>query len=194
MAVRDIAGVVEVENDDGGRAFVRRHPLIDERVGQADRVFQRRRILHPRQRRLRAQIAARLGRAAARQLERWIGSQKVQNVGVLVAASDGVDVRPDHIGAGMKDARGIATVGKGARQPIRDAKPTLGHRQQHHPAIRGQTSAVKSGGDLLGPDGWKRDRQEIIVGHGERGVGSVAIRICVSNQILRYISALRHAR
>jgi hypothetical protein len=35
----------------------------------------------------------------------------------------------------MKDARGIATVGKAARQPIRDAKPTLGHRQQHHAAI-----------------------------------------------------------
>ena len=66
MAVRDIAGVVNIENDAGRRAFVRRHPLIDERVGQADRVFQRRRILHPRQRRLRAQIAARLGQAAAR--------------------------------------------------------------------------------------------------------------------------------
>ena len=66
MAVRDIAGVVNIENDAGRRAFVRRHPLIDERVGQADRVFQRRRILHPRQRRLRAQIAARLGQAAGR--------------------------------------------------------------------------------------------------------------------------------
>ena len=40
--VRDIAGVVNIENDAGRRAFVRRHPLIDERVGQADRVFQRR--------------------------------------------------------------------------------------------------------------------------------------------------------
>jgi hypothetical protein len=156
--------------------------LIDERVGQADRVFQRRRILHPRQRRLRAQIAARLGQAAARQLERWIGSQKVQIVGVLVAAGDGVDARPDHVGAGMKDARGIATVGKAARQPIGDAKPTLGHRQQHHAAIRGQASAVKSGGDFLGPDGWKRERQEIIVGHGERGVGGVAIRIGVATK------------
>src|SRR5277367_631372 len=31
MAVRDIAGVVDVENDARGFAFVRRHPLIDER-------------------------------------------------------------------------------------------------------------------------------------------------------------------
>ena len=36
------------------------------------------------------------------------------------------------------------------RQPIRDAKPTLGHRQQHHAAIRGQASAVESSGDFLG--------------------------------------------
>ena len=64
MAVRDIAGVVNIENDAGGRAFVGRHPLIDQRVGQADRVFQARRILHARQRRLRTQIAARLGQAA----------------------------------------------------------------------------------------------------------------------------------
>ena len=35
MAVRHIAGVVNIENDAGRRAFVRRHPLIDERVGQA---------------------------------------------------------------------------------------------------------------------------------------------------------------
>src|SRR5208282_5207254 len=94
----------------------------------------------------------------------------------------------------MKDARGIATVGKAARQPIRDAKPTLGHRQQHHAAIGGQAAAVKSGGDFLAPDGWKRERQKIIIGHGERGVGGAAIRIGVSNQILRYISALRYAR
>src|SRR5271157_3261180 len=40
----------------------------------------------------------------------------------------------------------------------------------------------------------QRERQKIIIGHGERGVGGVAIRIGVSNQILRYISALRYAR
>ena len=123
MAVRDIAGVVNIENDAGRRAFVRRHPLIDERVGQADRVFQRRRILHPRQRRLRAQIAARLGQAAARQLECRIGSQKVEIVGVLVAAGDGVDARPDHVSTAMKDACGIAH-GSEKQRASRSATPS----------------------------------------------------------------------
>jgi hypothetical protein len=57
-----------------------------------------------------------------------------------------------------------------ARQPIRDAKPPLGHRQQHHAAVRSQTPTVESGGDFLRPNGWKRERQKIIIGHGERGV------------------------
>ena len=33
------------------------------------------------------------------------------------------------------DARGIAIVGKAARQPVRDPEPALGHRQQHDAAV-----------------------------------------------------------
>jgi hypothetical protein len=169
-AVRDIAGVVDVEDDAGGRAVVGRRPLIDQRVGQADRVLQARRILHARQRRLRTQIGPGFRQSTASQLERRIGAQKVEIVGILVAASDGVDARPDHVGAGMSDARGIAPIGKTARQPIRDAKPTLGHRQQHHAAVRRQAPAIESRCDFLGPHGWKREWQKIIVGHGGWGV------------------------
>ena len=69
----------------------------------------------------------------------------------------------------MDDPRRIATIGKAARQSLGDAKPPLGHRQQHHAAIRGEPPAVESGCDFLARDGWKRERQEIIVGHGGRG-------------------------
>ena len=69
MPVHDIAGVVDIENDRRGLPFVGRHPLIDERPCEPDRVFQRRRVLHPRQRRLRAQIGARVGQPAASELE-----------------------------------------------------------------------------------------------------------------------------
>ena len=55
--------------------------------------------------------------------------------GVLVAAGDGVDARPDHVSTAMKDACGIATVGKASRQPIGDAKAALSHRKQHHATI-----------------------------------------------------------
>ena len=49
MAVDDVAGVVDVERDRGRRIRVARHPLVDQRVGQADHVAQARRILQPRQ-------------------------------------------------------------------------------------------------------------------------------------------------
>jgi len=80
-----------------------------------------------------------------------------------------VDASADHVGARMADARGIAMVGKAARQPVGDAKTLLGHRQQHDAAIGGEAAAIKSGCDFLAANGWKQERQEIIVGHGGRG-------------------------
>jgi hypothetical protein len=87
--LHDIAGVVDVEGDGRGLAFIRVHPLVDQRIAQSDRILQRRRILQPRQGRLRTKIAARVGQPPAGQLERWIGAQKIQIVGILVAAGNG---------------------------------------------------------------------------------------------------------
>lgn len=61
MPMHDIASVVDVEGDGRGRAFIRVHPLVDERLAQPDRVLQRRRILQPPQRWLRTRIAVCIG-------------------------------------------------------------------------------------------------------------------------------------
>jgi len=45
MSMHDIAGVVDIEHDERGLALVGGHLLIDERIGQTDRVLQRRRVL-----------------------------------------------------------------------------------------------------------------------------------------------------
>ena len=169
VAVHDIAGVVDIQNDRDRLAFVRRHPLIDKRVGEADRVLQRRRVLQPRQRRLRTQVRAAFRQTPAGELERRIGAQTIQIVGIFIAARDRKDARADHVGERMGDPRRIATIGKTARQSLGDAKPPFGHREQHHAAIRGEPSAIESSCDLLARNGWKRERREIIVGHGERG-------------------------
>jgi predicted amidohydrolase len=63
----------------------------------------------------------------------------------------------------------IATVGKAARQLISNAEASLGHRQQHDAAVRCETTAIEGGCYLLARNGWKREREEIIVGHGECG-------------------------
>ena len=135
MAVHDIAGVVDVERDGRGLAFVGGHPLIDERIGQPDRVFQRRRVLQPRQRRLRTQIAARVGQPPAGELESRIGAQKIEIVGVLVAAGDREDAGADHVGERVRDARGIAAIGKATRQSVRRrqaaARPSPAASRRH---------------------------------------------------------------
>ena len=86
VAVHDIAGVVDIQNDRDRLAFVRRHPLIDKRVGEADRILQRRRVLQPRQRRLRTQVRAAFRQTPASKLERRIGAQTIQIVRVFIAA------------------------------------------------------------------------------------------------------------
>jgi hypothetical protein len=68
----------------------------------------------------------------------------------------------------VRDAQRVAAIGKAMRQSFRDPQTTLRHRQQHHAAIRGQSPAIESGGDRLAANGWKRERQQIRVSHGER--------------------------
>lgn len=89
MAMRHVAGVVDVERDRRGRRVVRRHPLIDECVSQADHVAKPRRILEPRQRWLRTQIAPGVRQAPARKFEGRVEPQKIEIVSVLIAAANG---------------------------------------------------------------------------------------------------------
>src|SRR6478609_1166236 len=64
----------------------------------------------------------------------------------------------------------IAPVRNDLGEPLGDAEPMLSLGEQHDAAIRSDPSAIKGGGDLLALNGWKGERQQIIVGHGGRGV------------------------
>ena len=101
------------------------HPPFDERVRQADRVFQRRSVIQPRQGLLRAQIDAAIEQVPASELESWIGPQKIEVVGVLVTAGDDEYTGADHVGECVGVAHGIALVEKQSRQPIGDPKTLL---------------------------------------------------------------------
>jgi len=107
--------------------------------------------------------------SAARQLERRIEAQKIQIVGVFVAAGNGEDAGADHVGERVGDPCGITMIRKAARQSFGDAEAPLSHRQQHNATVRGQATAVEICCDFLARDGWKRERQEFIVCHGGRG-------------------------
>jgi len=70
----------------------------------------------------------------------------------------------------MGDPVLIAPVRNDLGEPLGDAEPTLRLGEQHDAAIRSDPSAIKGGGDLLPLNGWKGERQQIIVGYGGRGV------------------------
>ena len=74
------------------------------------------------------------------------------------------------------------------------AKTRIAHRQQHDAAVGADATAIERGCDFLAGDRWKRERQEVIVGHGERGWREVANGIGVSNHTLRQINALSYVR
>ena len=183
MAVHDIASVVDIERNRGRRSRVGRHPLIDERVGQAHHVSQRRRVLQPRQSRLRAQVPASVGQPPAGELERRIGAQVIEIIGVLVTAADREHSGADHVGDRVRHGRAIAPIWEATRQTLGQGQAPLGQRKQHHAAVRGHPAAIECGCDFLPLKGRKREQRNRIVGHGSRGGREGAQRICLSNRI-----------
>ena len=98
--------------------------MIDERPREPDRILQRRRVLQPRQRRLRTQVRARVRQPPASELESGINAQSVEIVGVFVAAGNRQDAGADHVRQRVRDAQG-----RGDREstaPIFPRSPTDG--------------------------------------------------------------------
>ena len=84
----------------------------------------------------------------------------VEVVGILVAAGDGEHAGAQDVGDAVRDQQRIALVGDQRGQPVGDAQPPLGSRQQHHAAIGSDASAIERGSDFLASDGWKTERQQ----------------------------------
>jgi hypothetical protein len=164
-----VDGVVDIERHHARRPFVAVHPQLDERVAQPDHLAQARCILQARQGRLRTQIPTRIRQPATGELERRIIAQTVEIVAVLVAARDGEDAGADHVGKTVNDARRIAPLGKYPRQLIGQPDAPVRQGEKHDTPIRRQASTVECGCDLLASYGWKRERQNRIVAHGECG-------------------------
>jgi hypothetical protein len=96
----------------------------------------------------------------------------IEVVGVLVAAADREYAGPEHAGEAMDDPGWVASIREYASEPVGQTQASLGERQKHHAPIRGQAPAIEGSCDFLGMNGWKREWQYRIVGHGGRGVRS----------------------
>ena len=97
MSVHDIDGVVDVQRDGLGWPLVAGAIGIDHGVGHAHHLAQGGRILPARHGRLRAQIVAAVRQPAAGQLERRVGAQDIEVIGILVAAGDGKDAGAQNV-------------------------------------------------------------------------------------------------
>ena len=75
-AMHNIERIVDVQNHRGRRLRIAGAPDIDQRIGEPDDLFQRRRVLPARDRGLGTQIRARIWKPSAGELEGWIGSRK----------------------------------------------------------------------------------------------------------------------
>ena len=94
----------------------------------------------------------------------------IEVVGVLIAAADREHTRAEHIDEAVQDPRRVAPIWEHPGQLVGQAETPLGHREKHHAPVRGQATAVEGSCDFLGVNGWKREWQNRIVGHGGRGV------------------------
>ena len=98
----------------------------------------------------------------------------IEIVRILVTAGDSKNARAKNAGERMGDQQGITRIGNDGGEFVRQSLPALGLPQKHHAGVRGDASAVECGGDLLAANGWKREREGGIFGHGARGGDGMA--------------------
>ena len=82
----------------------------------------------------------------------------------------------------MGDKGRIAPVGDQPRQPINDADPPVGQRQQRHATVGGDATAIEGGADFLARYAWQIEPKAGIVIHGGRGASVVRNCVGPSNQ------------
>jgi len=146
---------------------------LDLEAAKLHEIAQARRVLPTRRGRRRAQIVARIGRSPAGELE----GQTTEIIGILVAAGDGQNARAKNAAQRMRDQQGIARIRDDGGELARHAQPALGLPQQHHVAVRDDATAVESRADLRAANGWKREREKVIVEPGGSDFEAMARRI-----------------
>ena len=170
IAMRHVAGVVDVEGDGGRRAGVAATIEVDHGVGHAHHLAQGGHVLPTRHGRLGAQIIAAVRQATTGHFEPGVGAQEIEVVGIFVAAGDGKHPGPQDIADAVRHQRRVARVRDQARECVRYPEFPLRRAEQHDAAVRGDASAIKGGHHLLAANGRKAERGNICrakrCGHG----------------------------
>ena len=95
----------------------------------------------------------------------------IEVVGVLVAAADREHASAEHIDKAVHDPRRIAPI---REHPGQIARPKPRRRsaiaRSITPPFEVSAPTIEGCCDFLGLNGWKREWQNCIIGHGGRGV------------------------
>ena len=172
-AMRRTERVVDVEGLNPAR-FHRRAELIEHSHVEPSRVGLARRILQPRDGRLRRQRLTSLRTSPDRDLHQRIVPQPVEVDRILVSARDRGHALHHHLEHRMQDAVRIAAIRHRRRKPTAHTKLALRLAQQQQPGIGRLGATVKIYCEFLALDGWQVEGERRIVGHGGRGVGLIA--------------------
>ena len=141
-AVHRIERVVDVERDPFGNLGERPAIEVDHRAAHAQERASVRRILQPRDRRLRAQFAIRR-RQIERHLEHRIAAQRIGVNSVLVTGANHQKPKADDIGQAVGDLLGRPRINHARSQPIGDLEPLFDLAQRQNAAIGRQQPAVE---------------------------------------------------
>jgi hypothetical protein len=98
-----------------------------------------------------------------------VKAQPIEIVGILVAAGDRQNASPQNLRQPVHKPQRITWISDHRRKLLGDREPPFGLRENHHPTVRGDPSAIERSCDLLAGNGWKGERKKPIVGHGECG-------------------------
>jgi hypothetical protein len=134
------------------------HHVPGRRVGEQRAPAEQRLVAAPRAIEVAGHRPDRAG-----QLQRRVGAQRVQIVGVFVATGDGEHSLPQHLAERMLYLGLLPSVGDASAHRFRQADPAVCLADQHQARVRSQVPSVKSGVDLLAADRRKGQVQAGIV-------------------------------
>jgi len=111
-------------------------------------------------------------------------AQRIEVIGILIAAGDRQDPGAQYPVQAMGDAALITRISDAAGKLCGDTQLALCLGEQKHAAVRSQPPAIEGRRDFPAMNGWKREWEKAIVCHGDRGSICPAQRIGVSNPSL----------
>jgi hypothetical protein len=128
--VSDVTGVIDIERDRRRRRGIARAVDVDQCACQTHKFTRGRRIFPARHGRLAGKANRPVRQFAKRQFEPRIMAQRVEIVGILVAAGDCQDAGAQYAIKAVDHAALIATIGDAAGKSSSDPEPSLGLRQE----------------------------------------------------------------